>query len=280
MKKELLASMGSPERFREMLGNCLGCNEQELKGISTRDTASVLLPIQWEKAFPQGPVILLNKRSESVRQPGDLCCPGGRVDKFMDSFLGTLMRIPLWPLPRSAAWHRCAKSMSHETKKALSVFWAACLRESWEEMGLLPWKVEFLGVLPLCSLRLFQRRILPVAGWIHGQTRFRPNWEVERIIPIPFQDLLNPSNYAAYRIRNHPRTGENIFPAYVHRHGGKKEVLWGATYRIVESFLEFALDFKPPPMESRPLVEGELAQNYLTGRKVAAVGNRNKGLLS
>ncbi len=164
----------------------------------------------------------------------------------------------------------CKAQISPRSKKALAVFWAACLRESWEEMGLFPWRVEFLGVLPLYSLRLFPRQILPMAGWVHGQTRFRPNWEVEKIIPIPLEGLLNPANYARYRISNHPRSGENVFPAYVYQERGEREVLWGATYWIVESFLKLALGFQPPSMELRPLVEGQLAENYLTG------GGKNK----
>lgn len=267
MRKELLGRIGSPAQFKKMLGNSLGCQVHELKRVSRHDTASVLLPIQWEKASQPGPVILLNKRSESVRQPGDICCPGGRVDRFTDGFLGSLLRIPLHPFRRSAAWHKCLADLSYRTKRTLSIFWAACLRESWEEIRLRPWNVEFLGVLPLYSLRLFQRRILPMAGWIHEQTQFKPNWEVERILPIPLEDLLTASNYIRYRIKNHPRTEENIFPAYLYQDGEKREILWGATYWIVESFLRLSLDFHPPSMESRPLLEGALAENYLTGGK-------------
>lgn len=265
MAKEPLGPTGSPAHFKELLIDSIGCPAQELSKVSRHETASVLLPIQWEKG--SGPVILLNKRSGSVRQPGDLCCPGGRVDGFIDEVLGALLRIPVLPFPKSAAWHRCVVNLSSGSKRSLTVFWAACLRESWEEMGVLPWKVEFLGVLPLYRLRLFQRQILPMAGWIHGQTRFKPNWEVERILPIRLEDLLTPSNYVAYRIKNHPRPGENVFPAYLHQERDNKEILWGATYWIVESFLRLSLKFKSPPMESRPIMEGELAPNYLTGAK-------------
>ncbi len=261
---------GSPKEFRKKIGTALGSSLEELEPISHLDTASVLLPIQWEAHFLSGPVILLNKRSRSVRQPGDLCCPGGRVDNVLDGLLGRLLRLPFSPLPRSAAWRKYTEGTSGGVRKLLSVFWAACLRESWEEMGLLPWKVEFLGVLPLYRLRLFQRRILPMAGWIQGQTRFRCNWEVERILRVPLQELINPLNYVAYKIKNHPIDGENIFPAYLHEEGQEKEILWGATYWIVESFLRSTLGFQSPEMESRPLVEGSLAQNYLNA------GRRNR----
>jgi hypothetical protein len=272
MIKEPPGPICSPAQFKKVVADSIGCAVQELSKVSRHQTASVLLPIQWEKG--SDPVILLNKRSSSVRQPGDLCCPGGRVDGLIDEILGALLRIPILPFPKSRAWRRCAGNLSSRTKRVLSVFWAACLRESCEEMGLLPWRVEFLGVLPLYRLLLFQRQILPMVGWIHGQTRFKPNWEVERILPISLEDLLNPANYVAYRIKNHPRTGENVFPAYLHQEGSGKEILWGATYWIVESFLRLSLKFQPPPMGSRPLVEGELPQNYLTGGRANQSGQK------
>jgi hypothetical protein len=161
----------------------------------------------------------------------------------------------------------CRQEIRGRTRRLLSVFWAGCLRESWEEMGLLPWNVEFLGVLPLYRLRLFDRRILPMAGWVHRQSRFRPNWEVDRILTLRLEDLLIPGKYGRYRIRNHPGQGENVYPCYIHTDQQGQEILWGATYWIVESFLRMVLGFEPPEPELRPLVEGELAENYLTGTR-------------
>ena len=38
------------------------------------------------------PCLILNKRSIKVKQPGDLCCPGGRVAPRLDGLLAKLVR--------------------------------------------------------------------------------------------------------------------------------------------------------------------------------------------
>ena len=56
-------------------------------------TSSVLLllgeTVPEEGGIPEV-CIILNKRSKEVKQPGDLCCPGGAIEKF-DRFLSRLL---------------------------------------------------------------------------------------------------------------------------------------------------------------------------------------------
>ena len=55
------------------------------------------------------PVLILNKRSRHVRQPSDLCCPGGGVRPALDSFLARWLRLPAPPLsrwPKGFWWRR------------------------------------------------------------------------------------------------------------------------------------------------------------------------------
>lgn len=252
-----------PSSLKDRILAKLHCSEKELEALSTAETASVLLLVEGKDGAPG---ILLNKRSTLVRQPGDLCCPGGRVVPWIDKLGALTLLLPGSPLRRGQGWSKCKRKLSSSTRSMLRLFLAASLRESFEEMGLLPWKVEFMGALEPHRLRLFDRRILPMVGWFEGQSRFRLNWEVEKIVRISLKELLDSSNYALYRIKNHPVPG-SIFPCFVHREETSQEILWGATYNIVQSFLKTVFGFVPPPEDRRATFEGELASNYLTGSR-------------
>ncbi len=118
---------------------------------------------------------------------------------------------------------------------------------------------------------MFERVIYPMVGWIVRQKRFTPNWEVEKVLYIPLKKLLLPSNYACYRltIQSRHATEENPiikdFPCFLYKHNDSVENLWGATFRITMVFLEIVFGFKPPDIETLPVVHGALDENYLTG---------------
>jgi hypothetical protein len=132
--------------------------------------------------------------------------------------------------------------------------------------------VEFLGLLPLYQLAFFGRGIFPLVGRIKGSRQFRLNDEVERVVPIPFSALLEPENYGTYLLDGDwtgtqaSQQEPNSFPCFVHDTAEEREVLWGATYRVVMSFLERIFGFSPPPMKARPAVTGTLDSTYRTGR--------------
>ena len=137
-----------------------------------------------------------------------------------------------------------------------------------EEMGLNPLGVKFLGPLPPEELQMFDRVIYPMVGWIARQRHFLLNWEVERIVYVPIQNLLNPHNYACYRLSMAPHS-ENTqggqtqdFPCFRHETENQREVLWGATYRIVMAFLELVYGFKPPSLHRLPIIHGYLDNRY------------------
>ena len=92
---------------------------------------------------PQGgqtgrePCLILNKRSAKVRQPGDICCPGGGITPVLDVFLSKLLALPGLPLGRWTYWPRW------QGKRALNggampLLLATGLREGFEEMRLNP----------------------------------------------------------------------------------------------------------------------------------------------
>jgi hypothetical protein len=223
-----------------------------------------------EKDFSNVPCLILNKRSLKVKQPGDLCCPGGSISSRVDTFLSKLLSLPGSPLTRWPYWKLWRKQRRHEAQN-LAILFATCLREGFEEMRLNPLGVKFLGPLPQQQLIMFHRVIYPMVCWISRQKQFSPNWEVERVVYIPIQDLLNPSNYARYRLQIETSQGnENNqdvrdYPCFIQKQKNNHEVLWGATFRITMAFLEIVLGYKPPGIESLPVVYGSLDKNYLTG---------------
>jgi hypothetical protein len=107
--------------------------------------------------------------------------------------------------------------------------------------------------------------------WIPNQERFRPSWEVQRIVKIPLKSLLEPSNYVRYRLRmEFPR--EKAAAEQTREHPGfclpdidGPDVLWGATYRMTMAFLNIVFGFTPPAPEHLPVVNASLGATYLTG---------------
>ncbi len=216
------------------------------------------------------PCLILNKRSFLVKQPGDLCCPGGSMSLRIDRYVGKMLRFPLSPLVRWPYWKKWKIKRPREANW-LNLLLATSLRESFEEMRLNPLLVNFLGPLPSQRLHMFNREIFPMTGWVTTQKRFFPNWEVEKIVCIPLRSFLNRSAYARYRLfyptpikRKFKREFDD-FSCFIHQTPRETEILWGVTYQIVAAFLKTVLEFEPPHMKSLPVVQGILEENYLTG---------------
>ena len=145
--------------------------------------------------------------------------------------------------------------------------------ESFEEMRLFPLDVSFLGPLPCQKLVLFKRTIYPLVGWVGHQTRFFPNWEVDKIIYIPLRKLLDPGNYVRYQysftLPGAEQTTWQTYdsPCYLHQGHPEKEVLWGATCRITLNFLKIVFGFRPPDISALRTVKSDMHANYLDGRR-------------
>ena len=215
--------------------------EQIYDGIDSMTAAAVLLLVSFKSCNdrgPAGPCLILNKRSLKVKQPGDLCCPGGSVAPVVDPLIARFLSLPFLSLGRWRYWHHWNKRQSP---------------------------------LPPQSLVMFQRTIYPLVALIDRQKRFFPNWEVEKVVGIPLRDLLTPANYVRYRIKLNTRAGTESadttrhFPCFRIQSRHHTELLWGATYRIVTLFLDYIFGFKPPGLDEIPTIDGALDQNYLTG---------------
>ncbi len=215
----------------------------------------------------QNPCLVLNKRSQMVKQPGDLCFPGGAISHGLDPKLAKLMKLPFFPLSSWPYWRKWQKERPRQARR-LSVLLATGIRESLEEMTLNPLGVQFLGPLPPQRLVMFRREIFPFAGWIRGQKRFFINREVEKIVHIPLRELLKKDNYACYKLLFNVPNGSaksgsyQHFPCFLHRTMMGTDVLWGATYRIIMVFLELIFGFKAPDMDRLTAVNGVIEETY------------------
>jgi len=222
---------------------------------------------------PRGELsLVLTKRSALVSQPGDLCSPGGRISPVRDRLLSRLLLFPGMPLKSWQAWQNIRRQ-DRVTAESAAMLVTAALRESWEEIGLYPFRVRLLGSLEPRQLTVFDKTIFPICAWTGDTGRLKPNREVESIHWIPLTRLLDPANYAAYSIRSVPAepgargvVKETI--CYRHREcekGEREEILWGAALGVTLSFLKTVYNFSPPPRETLPLVEDVFSENYFGG---------------
>jgi hypothetical protein len=230
--------------------------------------SAVLFLLQF--AATDEPVLILNKRSARVRQPGDLCCPGGGISPRMDGLLARGIELPPLPLfrwPYRRWWRRRRPAAFSK----LALLTATALREGFEEMRLNPLNVSILGPLRPEHLIMFNRSIYPLVACVNRPQRFSPNWEVAAIVRIPLRSLFCTDQYACCRLAlpsstpGAPDVTYRDMPCFVHRHNGAAEMLWGATYRIVEAFLKTVFGFQPPPLNTLPVIQRRLARRYIKG---------------
>jgi hypothetical protein len=242
------------------------------KGVVEANTTSAVLFLLGRngerKGFSGEPCLVLNKRSMMVRQPGDLCFPGGRISPRLDFYLSKVLKLPFFPLMQWPYWPMWRDQRQPEARR-LALLFATGLRESLEEMRLNPLGLKFLGPMPSQALSMFDRVIYPMVVWIRRQKHFLPNWEVKKVVYIPLRNLLNPEAYACYRVHfkagygNQGDGATQDFPCFRYENENEKEVLWGVTFRIVVAFLELVFGFKLPDMASLPMIYGTLDETYV-----------------
>jgi hypothetical protein len=96
---------------------------------------------------------------------------------------------------------------------------------------------------------------------------------VEKIVPIPLAAFFNPQNYAIYSLEVPEKlVAQGIpspweFPCLVHREKGEEEILWGATFKVIQTFFQIVFHFLFPSPDPRRVIRRPLASNYLTGRE-------------
>jgi 8-oxo-dGTP pyrophosphatase MutT (NUDIX family) len=217
--------------------------------------AGVFLLLEYGEASPSAkdsePSFLLIKRSATVSQSGDISCPGGMLNPLFDSLTSHLSTTRLFPLFKGEALNY-ARRRDSRTFRAIRLFLANAARESWEEIGLSPFNVSFLGALPTYSLRLLRRTIFPVVGLIKRPWRYRSNAEVEKIIEIPVNAFFNPNNYGRFYFHSENSwRNDDEFPPYfpcliLKQQDDTEEILWGATFNIITNFLSVVFEQSLP----------------------------------
>lgn len=156
--------------------------------------AAVLVPV-WLK--PDGASLILTKRSSHLKHhPGQIAFPGGKVD-------------PTDAGPRDAA-----------------------LRETREEIGLDPGRVEILGALPSHET-VTGFAVTPFLGLIRGAFDPVPEaGEVDEVFTVPLSHVLAPARYAI-----ESRRWMGVWRRYYAVPYGPYYI-WGATARILRGLAD------------------------------------------
>ncbi|OGP93671.1 MAG: hypothetical protein A2157_00035 [Deltaproteobacteria bacterium RBG_16_47_11] len=138
-------------------------------------------------------------------------------------------------------------------------------------MRLSPFNVEFLGPLPTYRLHHRSWTIFPMVGTVKHYWKPKLSWEVEKIVSIPLETFFYPANYAVYSLevpvslitQGIPNPWE--FPCLVHKEDGEEEILWGATFEVIQTFFKVVFDFPFPTANTQRVVRRPLASNYFVG---------------
>ena len=157
--------------------------------------AAVLVPLVKEES---GLIVLLIRRPAGMPDhPGQIAFPGGRID----------------PGDKNEE--------------------AAALRETEEELGILPEDVEILGHLPCRRTYTSSFLVHPVVGVVARARELNPcPREVDEVFRVPIVDLLQPG---AQRMATFDSSeGAMKSPYYLWR----GETIWGVTGRILADLLE------------------------------------------
>ena len=212
----------------------------------------------------------LIKRSRRVSQAGDLACPGGILHERLDAFLMKLITNGIIPILRNKAG-RLARKRDALSYRTITLFLANAVREAWEEISINPFHVHYLGALPPYSLSRHRRTIFPLVCYIDKQTAVNMNHEVEYILDIPVAAFFDEENYASLRVdadANIPGEPREVLPCMIYKDEKRGEnILWGATFFIVMSFLQIICDFELPRWEDRRIVRKSLDSRYISGVK-------------
>lgn len=117
---------------------------------------------------------------------------------------------------------------------------ATALRETQEELGIAPEKVQVLGALTQLYIRPSNYEVYPTVGRLAGRPAFRPNpREVAQLLEIPLESLLDPA------FQRRERWTRNDGSALVPFFAVQGQTIWGATAMIISELLAVVRNCQP-----------------------------------
>lgn len=231
--------------------------------------AGVVLLLYYQNS---GYTFQLIKRSQSVAQAGDISCPGGILETRTDEMLShILFKTEMIRMVDGRSLNDFP-GKDKQTASLIRLFLMNALRESWEEIGLDPLNVYFLGALPTYSLTFFSRTIFPLVSIVREPFDYHLSDEVEKVMEIPVDYFFQSSFYAVLEIES---GSENTDPRYnmkfpclvVRDEGGHEDILWGATFNIIVNFLQTITGNPLPPSPPSRTVKKILSSHYASGKR-------------
>jgi len=271
--------ISNPDTFADLIVRRLGehphdflereetIREESKKGVRFA-TSGVLMLLRYNEAGACE--IVLTKRSRHVLQPGDLSFPGGHVSR-RDHRHGAMIFRGLSPVVRGRGFSTARRAAGRRGFRIAADYLATALREAWEETGLPSRSVRYLGSLPAYGLTSFRRVIYPSVGLLTGPWPVTINWEVEKLVYIGFDDFLDEKNYhwidfaVPDEIRKASGRDQWLFPALVVNDHDGREILWGATFHVILSFLYIVLGLAFPDIPKDRLITKHIPENYFSG---------------
>ena len=215
-------------------------------------------------------VFQLIKRSDMVSQGGDISCPGGMLQPSRDNFLNFFVKTGILPAMRGRKVSLIQRG-DKETAALIHLFLTNALREAWEEIGLNPFNIKFLGALPSYSLTLFARTIFPFVCLTPKSFKYKLSSEVEKVLEIPLSIFFDSANYAMLDIKT--SLGKDTeplqyqMPCLIIPDGrGGEDILWGATFNIIHNFLRIISDGTLPSTYSSRTLNKVLTIKYISPR--------------
>ncbi|MBN1472621.1 MAG: CoA pyrophosphatase [Syntrophaceae bacterium] len=233
--------------------------------------AAVVLLLLYKKISDRSEYVFqLIKRSSKVKQGGDIGCPGGMLQPRQDNMLSAFLKTGMLPALRGRIARRI-QNVDDETAKLIRLFLTTALREAWEEIGLNPMNTKFLGALPSSPLNMFARTIFPVVCITRRKFAYKLNPEVDKILEIPLSFFFDGQNYAMLNIKTRSEENKEFFQyqlpcVVIPDERGNEDILWGATFKIIQNFLSIISDSEVPSTYSSRILDKVLTSQYIFPR--------------
>lgn len=115
---------------------------------------------------------------------------------------------------------------------------AAALRETFEETGLSPERVEVLGAMPIYTTGT-AFLVTPVVGLVQPGFVLRPNpHEVDAVFEVPLDFLMDPANHRRHALEWEGAVREWYSIPYQEAtpQGAQERFIWGATAGMLRNF--------------------------------------------